>query len=368
LKIVFTTSELSNALSFLGRIANGRARPILGCVKVSAPSKTGPVTIQVHNGEVWARCTLSQVDVQAEGECAVDAAMFARAVSNSSECSTVTCSLEENKWAVRGDRVVTRVWTQDAKDFPPPIDLGKSVTVGVRAVALREQMDRASGSMDTETGRYAMAGMQLRIVGSKMDLSATDGKIGARCWVPCSKAGNTAAAVLPAASVRLADAALSAAEGDDEAQVTIGGAAEIVLGATEIRTCVMEGAFPPVDDVIPAKSERWIEVDPKALASVTKAGAMFESETGTRSLKITPNGNALSITSGLPESGDFDGRVDAVLMGDPKPWGTQAKYLLEALRTIQTPVVRIEVESPRKPFVVRGDDFVILWMGTNLDG
>lgn len=369
MKFIATTEPLAEALAFLSRVTKGRmarVRPIMGCVRITCEAKAKPIRLEAHNGEQWVSMTLDQVDVQDPGECAVSCEMLARAVSNCGNAPTVTCETEDARLSVRGDWAVTRLWTLEAKEFPPPIDIGTAIeTMEVPGPTVRLCLDRALGCVGEDTDKYSVAGVRVRHEGKRLSFAGTDGRIAALAGfnVP-EKATKTLEFVIPKESARLTLSRLERWQEGDAVFVHIGeSGCSFTVANTEMRSACLEAKFIPLEAHIPEKCEKTIDIDSAILAGCVRAAGMFADEKyGTRCVMLTPNGKTVAVSSGRPEEGDYAGQVDATMTGDPPAFGTKARYILEAIRGAGTPQIRLEVTSPKKPIVVRGgNEYIVFW-------
>lgn len=366
MRIIAEPGPLASIVAFASKIARGRmvrARPILGCVRITAEKKAGPIQIQAHNGEAWSCASCQQVDIQEPGEAVVSADLLGFAIGAVADAATLTLEVVGERLAVRGDNSVSHLWTYPVGDFPPPIDILKPSEIVVDAVSLRSALSRVSTSMADNTSKFAVAGMLLSRTERALEFIATSGQVLSRVRMKLPK-GDKLSAILPPSAVALALSILPDKEGAELATVIIGEAgAGLRFADTEIRTLLVEGVFPDFDFLIPKdKAENVFLVDAEALAGAIANASHFTGEGTSRAVVFRCNGKAVSVETRNPERGEFKGTLDAEVTGKVPDFGTKGEYLLSAARACGTPQVAIEVQASTKPIVVRnGDDFISLW-------
>jgi DNA polymerase-3 subunit beta len=161
--------------------------------------------------------------------------------------------------------------------------------------------------------------------------------------------------------------------GDDEEKVAIaitdnqvlfsigeGGDARAVLASN-----LVEGTFPPYEDVIPKDQDKKIVFDRDVLSSAVRRAALLTNEES-RGVRMTFKGSdkQLELTSRAPEMGEADIQVHLnSYEGDDIEIGFNPSFITEALKVIPEPEIIMELKSQNKPGLIKsGSDFLYVVM------
>ncbi|MBL8759475.1 MAG: hypothetical protein JNK35_13730 [Phycisphaerae bacterium] len=136
-----------------------------------------------------------------------------------------------------------------------------------------------------------------------------------------------------------------------------------------LSSTLVEGAFPPYEDVIPKDQDKKITAAREELIAAVREAAILTNEES-RGVRMSFNGKKkqLRLTSRAPEMGESE--IDVGLSaydGDDVEISFNPQYLADALKSIDEPEVVIELKASNKPGLVRGgSDFVYVVMPVNL--
>jgi DNA polymerase III subunit beta len=370
MKVICDRSALSEALGMIGGVAVSRTpTPVLSCVKLVA--NEGALWLSATDAEIGLRLGVGQVDIQKPGEALVPFDKLNQIVR---ACDDPTLSIEAEKTVVniRGADSHFKVYGYDPKDFPKIRDFADlKVDFEVDAGHLRRLVQRTLFATAVENSRYAINGVLFERKGKKLRVVATDGRRlavargevinavegEAKSIVP-TKALNTLLKLIvdPAATVKVASDAnqiiFAVGEGDDAAVLT---------------SNLVQGAFPPFEDVIPKDQDKKVSFDSAELTSAVRRAALLTNEES-KGVRLAFAENRLTLTSRAPEMGEAEIVVDMKsYQGEPIEIGFNPGYITDALKVIDSDQVMIELKAPNKPGVLKaGNDFTYVVMPVNL--
>jgi DNA polymerase-3 subunit beta len=135
-----------------------------------------------------------------------------------------------------------------------------------------------------------------------------------------------------------------------------------VLKADDVGLSVklIDGQFPPYEQVIPKDNERAVVLSRLALLDALKRVALMSSDK-TWGVRIGVDKGKLLVESDNPDLGAAREEIDVPYKGTPVQIGFNARYFIELLSEIETPEVRLELSGELDPGVVRpadGSDYV----------
>ncbi|MCA9294997.1 MAG: DNA polymerase III subunit beta [Phycisphaerales bacterium] len=369
MKVICDRSALQDAVNIVSSVVSSRTpTPVLYCVKLSA--KDGVLTLAATDLDVGMRMGVDQVEVQDEGEALIPADKLKQIV-HACDDPTLTLESEQHTMNIRGANSHFKVYGFDPAEAPE-IRLFTDATVDctTEAGAFQRIINRTLFAAAAEHSRYAINGVLFDRKGTKMRMVATDGrrlaiatgdaisgKDDRRCIIP------TKALNLVNRLMRNPEAIVQIAVDENQILFRVGDGPD----AAVLSSNLVEGAFPPFEDVIPKDQDKrgtFVSVD---LTSAIRRAALLTNEES-RGVRLSFADNKLTLTSRAPEMGEAEIQLDASKYdGEPLEIGFNPGYLTDALKVVDEPEVMIELKAPNKPGVIKtGTHFTYVIMPVNL--
>jgi len=369
MKVVCDRSALLDALSMAQSVVPARSpMPILQCLRLSAGE--GRLVVAATDSDLALRLPLAQVDVKQDGQAVVPADKLLQIVRASEDA---TLSIESQKGAVliRGSDAHFKVFGHDAKDFPStPEASGAAAGCEIPAGSLRRMITRTLFATAVENSRYAINGVLFDRTGRKLRLVATDGRRLAMTRGECQTGEGEQRSIVPTKAlnvlVRLID--------DPDAPVRIGVEASQIrftIGeaedATVLLSTLVEGQFPPFEDVIPKDNDKRVTLDSGELASAVRRAALLTNEES-KGVRLAFADSKLTLSSRAPEMGEAEITLDlGEYQGDPIEIGFNPTFIVDALKVVDGGPIVLELKAPNKPGVLKqGSDFTYVVMPVSL--
>ncbi len=389
MKVICDRAALTDAANMSASVAPTRTpKPQLSCVHLSAERTgeggAGRLTLSATDADISLRLSTTEVEVQEEGETLVNAQKLQQIVGAQDD-QTLTIDAAAEQTVIRGSGSRFTVYGYSPKDFPqiPTFpDKGKAQdSFEITPKQLHELISRTIFSTARENSRYAINGVLLKRDGKKLEMVATDGRrlamargtitldddasAGGQCIVP-TKALNLVNKLLQSAGeivrVAITDNQILFAFDDTKADAPGSG--------TVLASNLVEGTFPPYEDVIPRDQDKKATLDVVTLGSAVRRAALLTNEEsrGVRMTFSSEGGPNLKLASRAPEMGEAE--VNVALKGfdgDEIEIGFNPQFITEALKVIDDDTVTIEMKSSNKPGLLKaGPDFLYVVMPVNL--
>ncbi len=393
MRVVCDRAALLEAVNLVsGVVASRTPRPQLTCVRLDATSEDGVGTLVLSgtDAETSMRLAVDRVDVERAGEALVPADKLRQIIQAEDHESTLTLEADGDSCQVLGTDARFRVLGYPASDFPAIGDFksavkGSAESAPARAVFthnagdLSELIARTIFATARENSRYAINGVLLHKDGKKVEMVATDGKrlALARSALAAPGAGDgPVKCIVPTKALQHLQKLL----GDDEEPVRLAvgeNRITFAIGASEdgedpralLSSTLVEGAFPPYQDVIPKDQDKSITFDRDLLFSAVKRAALLTNEEsrGVR-LEFDSAGKKLRLSSRAPEMGEANVEIELKeYKGDGVEIGFNPGFITEALKVINQPEIVMELKDSMKPGLIRsGPDFTYVVMPVNL--
>lgn len=369
MKVICDRAALADAVNIVsGVVATRSPSPVLLCVKLTASD--GRLTLAATDLEVGLRLGVDQVDVQDEGAALVPADKLAQIV-RASDDPTLTLETDDHAVHIRGADSHFTVYGFDPSEAPAIRDFeGAEVSAEIEGGTLQQLVSRTLFAAAAEHSRYAINGVLFDRDGRKLQLVATDGRRLALARGSCESGEGKSRTIVPVKALNLVNKLID----DPETAVKIAVDENQVLfqvgdgpDSAVLTSNLVEGAFPPFEDVIPKDQDKRVSFEPGALSSAIRRAALLTNEES-KGVRLSFHEDKLTLTSRAPEMGEAEIQLDLRdYSGEPVDIGFNPGFITDALKVVGNSDVIIELKAPNKPGVLKtGQDFTYVIMPVNL--
>jgi len=386
MKVICDRAALLEAIGLVSGVAASRTpKPQLTCVRLLATKEggAGELMLSATDAEISLTLRLGSVDVSEPGETLVPAQKLSQIISAEDNDPTLTIASDGDLTTIKGADAEFKLHGYPTSDFPPIPDFQQIIASGSRgafvlpAGNLSTVVSRTIFAAARENSRYAINGVLFKKDGKKLELVATDGRRLAHCSAHLPGAASSdepVACIVPAKALGVLQKLIIDENEPINLAITDN---QIVFGFGEdpadaravLSSNLVEGAFPPYEDVIPKDQDIRVGFDRDVLFSAVKRAALLTNEEsrGVR-MAFTADDKKLQLSSRSPEMGEAHVEVGlASYEGGDIEIGFNPGFINEALKVIDDPQVIIELKATNKPGLLRsGADFVYVVMPVNL--
>lgn len=388
MKVICERAALLEAVNQVsGVVASRSPRPQLTCIKLSATkgAEGAELVLSGTDAEIALTVRIGRVDVVEEGTSLVLADKLRQIVSAEDNENTLTIETNADMTHIKGEDAHFSLHGFDPNDFPVIADY-KTLAEGSAAAAPAKTMySTDAGILDSliartlfaaarENSRYAINGVLMVRDGKKLEMVATDGRRLAKSAVMIATSGDAAQCIIPSKALSMLQK-LTADENEPvhiaitENQAVFAFGDEPTDSRAVLTTNLVEGTFPPYEDVIPRDLDIKVTFNRDTLASAVKRAALLTNEEsrGVR-MAFTGGDKSLMLSSRAPEMGEATINVDlADYDGADIEIGFNPAFITDALKVIDDPQIMIELKAPNKPGLFKaGGDFLYVVMPVNL--
>ncbi len=396
MKVICDRSALLTAINTVSKaVATRTPRIQLTCVKLSA-TKTGKggageLTLSATDAEISLQYVVSSVEVQAAGDALIPADKLRQIISAEDGEPTLTLELEAEACWIRGADAKFKLNGFPASDFPP-IPAYNDILSGTAGVKVRTHFSISAGTLHMladrtlfatarENSRYAINGVFMKRDGKKLEMVATDGRRLALCRgaIPGGKDDKPASCIIPTKALNVLKDLVKDAEENVLVAMTdtqiffafsgIGEGGDKQPIRATLASNLVEGTFPPYEDVIPKDNDKRVTFDRDLVKSaVGRAALLTNEESRAVKMKFSASGKNLQLSSRATEMGEADIKIDiSKYEGEDIEIGFNPLFLVDALKVIPETEVILEMKSPNKPGLVKaGTEFLYVIMPLNL--
>jgi DNA polymerase-3 subunit beta len=375
MKLLVNRAALVEALGLASSVVLSRTpKPVLTCVKLVAGNtgNTKTLTLVATDMELALQYTLTQVDIATPGVALIPAGKLSEIVNNSPD-DTLTLETNADTTAIKGSDANYKVFGYNADEYPPISAFEGNPDFSLTAGTLRMLLDRTRFAAAREMTRFAINGVLFEKKGKKLSLVATDGHRLAqtRDDVSGDGASRDLSAVVPIKAINLIERLLTDPEQTvslqfKENRLYVQVASETGGVTATMSTSLVEGTFPPYNDVIPKDSDKKVTLNRERFASAVRRAALLTNEES-KGVRLGFASGTLSISSRAPEMGEAKIDLPVEYAGDAIEIGFNPNYLMDALKVADQETVTFEMKTPNKPGLLKsGPGFLYVVMPVNL--
>jgi len=357
MKLRIQKTELLKALGHVqGIVEKKTTMPILTNVLFEA--KNSIFSITATDLEVGINGTYS-AEILSEGSIAVHAKSIYDIVKELPDEMISLTVLDGNRLKLECAKSSFNIVGLPSEEFPVLPKKGSGKTNNMDSSFLSDMIDRTSFAMSTDETRYNLNGVFLDVIDGAKDahfvrMVATDGhrlsiverKMDAK--LPIEKG-----VIIP----RKGCYELKKLAESSDSPMNIWADAKYVIVYKDNLTLVVrliDGQFPPYEQVIPKKLKRVASVDKAIFKSALKRVSILSTEKA-RGVKFHFSPKNLDIFISNPDMGDAREEVTAKYRGDSFEIAFNAKYILDILNVIDDDIIVLQLGDETSPCVIKSE-------------
>lgn len=261
----------------------------------------------------------------------------------------------ENNWVkITCGKSKFKIVGMSAEEFPS-IPTSKDGSVYVEdGENLTSMIAKTAFAMSTDETRYNLNGIFFQREGDVLRMVATDGhrlavseRTGKSKW----KLGK--GVILPRKGVGEIKKLLDAYEGDFSFKID---EKNIVVEKENVQLVVrlIEGQFPPYEQVIPKESKRVATVEKGNFVSALRRVSLLASDK-TKGVKLSFSPGHLEVSTSNPDYGEAKEDIKIEYKGETFGVGFNAKYFLDILGVLEDEKVVLELKDDVSPCLIRSE-------------
>ncbi|MHB1861488.1 MAG: DNA polymerase III subunit beta [Gemmatimonadaceae bacterium] len=125
---------------------------------------------------------------------------------------------------------------------------------------------------------------------------------------------------------------------------------------TTVYTRLIEGPYPPYDQVIPRDNDKVAILDKVAFTSALRRMSVIASDQ-THRIRLTFNSGILRFSVQTPDLGEAQDELAIRYTGDPLDIGFNASYVLEILRYMPTDEIKMTFKAPERAATLQPENW-----------
>lgn len=346
MKIILKQENLKNGLHVAGRIiGNTNTLPILNNVLLKTDN--GLLYITSTNLEIGLR-TQVRCKVEVPGEVCLPAKIISDLIT-ALPSGNIELETTEQGVEIRADNYKTKIHSLPSDEFPiiPQVDRKQVLTLPTQE--FKKALESVIFAASNNETQPELSGVLLKTDTNGFRLVATDRYRLAEKIAPL---GGTDAReiIIPHRTVQEIVRIIGQQQLDFELILSDTQLAA-VFGETEIVSRLVDGQYPPYQQIIPQTSNTELVVDTQQLLSALRTSGIFSRSNNSVILDYNVDDKLIKISASSHDLGESVITVTADIKGESGVILLNHRYVIEALQTITDSQVVIKVVNDSAPVV-----------------
>ncbi len=339
------TEELAKGVQTVERAAASKDTiPILKGILVDAGS--GGIRFAANDLEIAVECTIVGSVLEA-GRIVVEAKYFAQIVKHLPSGNVdVKYDASSNSAAITAGSAQFHVNCLPADEFPATVDFSSAETIKVEQAGLRVGIEQTVFATGKDESRPFMTGIYMEAVNDELNLVATDSnRLAHRTLALADSLGEGQEGLkvlVPTRAMNELAKLLSAPDAEVEIVVAENQVGFLTDGA-KLTSRLIEARFPNYRQVIPSEYTVSFRVDRRIFQSAVERSALIAKK-GPAIVLFSLESGVLTLSSREAEVGRSSEKLEVEHSGDDITIAYQAKFLLDALKAMDTEKVEMRLK------------------------
>ncbi|SHK52009.1 DNA polymerase III subunit beta [Alicyclobacillus tolerans] len=241
----------------------------------------------------------------------------------------------------------------DASEFPKLPSFLSSNAFKVSSKKLRSLIESTVFATSSSEVRPILTGLHVELNRDFLSFTATDGLRLATKKYPFEEVKNhTISAVLPGKSLN--ELAKILPDSDEEVVLQLSeGHSLFIFGSMHVYTRLLSGAYPDTSRLIPSQWKTELLINRSELLSAVDRAVLILRDKENNKVKMEIQNNEMSMSSNSPEIGNVQEQLWInEKSGEDVQITFNGRYVLDALRNLESETVTIRLNGSNQPFVI----------------
>lgn len=360
--------DLSNATNIVSKaLAINKNIPILEGIKLYAKGST--VTLSAYNQELYIEKQI-KAEILLEGEVVVNGKLFNEYANKLASQEKIEIEKgDNNKISILFENSEAEITYYDIENFPSLGEYNDQISIKVKEGDFKQLIEKVIFCASLNDTRLLLKSCNMEVIDNYIEAVCLDGyRVAISRNEVISQKGELKFIIL---GKILSD--ISKILNDSEDEITISRVNNMIvidLGHTKIRTTTVEGEFYNYRNNLPQETNNLIIINKEELESCLSRVSIISKDLAFNRITITVEENKFNIFS-ESEKGKVNETIDCKAEGEKIRIGLNSKYLMDAILRIKEDYLKIEIERPIKPILVKridSDDYKCVILPLRLIG
>ncbi|MCI8342633.1 MAG: DNA polymerase III subunit beta [Firmicutes bacterium] len=353
MKFTCKKDALQNAINIASKAVNPKSTlPILECILI----KIGENFVELMSNDMEMAIKTAPIEAETEGEgtAALEAKIFGEIIRRVNG-ETVTIDIDENKNAtIKSGSSEYKIMIQSGDEFPDIPTVEQQVSYKVSQKDLKDVIIKTIFSVSSDESKMALTGELIEISEDGISAVAVDGYRISYKKVPAENSGKPEKVIVPAKTLRELSKILS--ENDESAEIFITDKHVLFdLEGNILVSRVINGEFIKYEQTFTNDFKTKIVIEREGFISALERASIVGRDSRKVPVKINIEQDSLTITS-QSDFGSANEELSVEFEGENIKIAFNPRYLIDALRAIESEKVSVSFNSPLSPCIVRPEE------------
>jgi DNA polymerase-3 subunit beta len=360
--------ELSNATNIVSKaLAVNKNIPILEGIRIYA--KGDEVTLSAYNQELYIEKKI-KAEIMLEGEVVVNGKLFNEYANKLSSLNRIEIEKNDNsKISIIYENSEAEITYYDIDNFPSLGEYNDEISINIKECDFKELIDRVIFCVSLNDTRLLLKSCNMEVIDNTIEAVCLDGyRVAISRKQILNKKGELKFIIL---GKILSDISKILNDSDETIKISrVNNMVLIDLNHTKIRTTIVEGEFYNYRNNLPNEVNNEIIINKEELEKCLSRVSIISKDLAFNKITITVEENKFNIFS-ESEKGKINETIDCKASGEKFRIGLNSKYLMDAIQRIKEDYLKIEIERPIKPILVKkieGDEYKCVILPLRLIG
>ncbi|MDA8234326.1 MAG: DNA polymerase III subunit beta [Clostridia bacterium] len=360
MKIVCSKDNLVNGVQIVQRaVSSKNTLPILSGILIKTEGDTLKLT--ATDLEIGIECRIP-VTVIEEGSVVLPARYLGDIVRRLPDTKIEIITNQENfSTAIKYGKSEFTIHGLAAEDFPLLPDIQGQQSFSIKADLFINMIKQVVFATSVNSNRPIFTGALLTVENDDLIMVATDTHRVAFCRSLTNGVNSQLNVIIPGKSLNEISRIMN--NDDDEIKMTITDNQILFEGeGICLISRLIEGQFPNYQQVLPQGYKSKVKINTRELIEAAERAALLARD-GSSVIKLEIKADKLMISSNTPDIGRAYEEINVNLVGEDIQIAFNSKYLLDALKVIDTEEIYLELNGPLSPGVlkpVNNDNYIYL--------
>jgi DNA polymerase III subunit beta len=363
-KILIQRSQLLQAIQNVHKAVSSKSTiPVLSGIKMTADG-TG-IRLTATDLEIGIETFVPKhieeeeiVQVIEEGAIVLPARFFGDIVRKLPS-KQVEIEVKQNySTIIRGGKSEYNIHGLDHEEFPRLPQVNGSQVFSIQSDILKDMIRQTAFAISTEEIRPVLTGVLLTLKAGNLRFVATDShRLASReSVVEAPDSLEVSNVIVPGKTLNELGRLLS----DDDRLVDVIVAENqllVKMERTQFYTRLIDGQYPDISRIIPTTFKTGLTVATKDIFGALERASLIAKEVDNNQVRLQVKSNVLEVHSSSADVGKVSESIEEITVtGDELMIAFNSKYLIDALRVIDSPELRIEFTGSMSPFLLKLPD------------
>jgi len=357
-KLSLMQENLARGLQVVSRAVSSRSTlPVLANVLLR--TEDAGLKLTATNLEIGITAWVAG-KIDTEGTLTVPARLFNDLVAGLPAGERIDLEADGTTLRIKAGRYQTQLRGIDAEEFPVIPSPGERPTTRVGQKELKRALSQVVFAAASDEARPILTGVLTRLSGDRLTLAAADNYRIAVRSMPILDPVEDTSLVVPARSY--AELMRVLTDTDDPVEIMLASSKSQILFHVEgvdIVSRLIDGQFPNYQQVLPTSHSSRAVVERDELLKAVRISALIASAAANVvRLRLGDEGSGTITIAAAADVGEAQTEVEAQIEGDTVQISFNARYLQDALQSLDHEQLALEFSGPLSPGVLRptGDE------------